>query len=103
MIGLEPALSVMLGLIRDNVFTAQRLIETLSSAPAKVARLDVGTLREGALADIAVIDPDVAFTLDASGLSSRSSNTPFLGMQLRGRVVMTLVGGHIVHEVPSAP
>jgi len=103
MIGLEPALSVLLGLVRDNVFTATRLIETLSSAPAKVARLDAGTLREGALADIAVIDPDVAFTLDVSALSSRSSNTPFLGQQLRGRVVMTLVGGQIVHEVPSAP
>jgi dihydroorotase len=99
MIGLEPALSVMLGLVRDNVFTAKRLIETLSTAPARVAHLDAGTLKEGALADIAVIDPEVAFTLSASGLSSKSSNTPFLGQQLRGRVVMTLVGGQIVHEV----
>jgi dihydroorotase len=98
MIGLEPALAVLLSLVRDGLLTPRRLVESLSTAPARIAHLDVGTLREGSLADVALIDPDVDWTLDVASVCSRSSNTPFLDRKMRGRAVMTVVGGKIVYE-----
>ena len=75
-----------------------RLVETLSTAPARLAGLSAGTLAKGAPADLAVIDPDVEWTIDAGQLSSRSTNTPLLGQKVRGRAVMTVVDGEIVYE-----
>lgn len=98
MIGLEPAIPVLLGLVRDGLLSPLRLIETLSTAPARVAGLEGGGLKVGARADLTVIDPELDWTLDASSLSSRSSNTPFLGQRMRGRTVMTVVDGQVVYE-----
>jgi dihydroorotase len=98
MIGLEPAIPVLLGLVRDGLLTPLRLIETLSTAPARVAGLEGGGLQVGARADLTMIDPELDWTLDASSLSSRSSNTPFLGQRMRGRTVMTVVDGQVVYE-----
>jgi len=101
MIGLEPAVPLMLDLVRDGLLTPLRLIEVLSTAPARLAGIEGGSLKEGALADIAVIDPERDWTLDASSLCSRSTNTPLLSRTVRGRAVLTLVGGDVVYE-PSA-
>ncbi len=98
MIGLEPAVPVLLDLVRDGSLSVMRLVETLSSAPAKVGRLPGGTLKEGAVADIAVIDPERRWTISAAQLSSRSSNTPFLNRDVQGKAVLTIVGGNVVYE-----
>jgi dihydroorotase len=98
MIGLEPAIPVLLGLVREGALSALRLIESLSTSAARVAGLAAGTLREGAPADIAVIDPELDWTLDASSLSSRSVNTPLLGQRVRGRNSLTIVDGQVVYE-----
>jgi dihydroorotase len=98
LIGLEPAVPILLDLVRDGLLSPMRLVETLSTRPAKIGRFDVGTLAEGALADLAVIDPEREWTLDAGALCSRSSNTPYLGKAMRGRAVMTVVGGEVVYE-----
>ncbi len=100
LIGLEPAVPVLLGLVREGVLTPLRLIETLSTAPARLSGLEAGTLKEGAPADIALIDPELDWTLDAASLSSRSTNTPLLGRTVRGRNMLTLVDGEIVYEFP---
>jgi dihydroorotase len=98
MIGLEPAVPLLLELVRDGVLSAMRLCDALSTQPARVAKLDAGTLKEGALADIAVIDPERRWTISAASLCSRSANTPFLHREVRGKAVMTIVGGRIVYE-----
>ena len=98
MIGLEPAVPVLLDLVRDGLLTPLRLVETLSTQPAKVGKLPGGTLREGTPADIAVIDPNRRWTITASSLSSRSTNTPFLNKEVRGKAVLTIVNGQIVYE-----
>jgi dihydroorotase len=98
MIGLEPAVPLLLDLVRDGVLSASRLCEALSTKPARIAKLDGGTLAEGALADIAVIDPERRWTISAASLCSRSANTPFLHREVRGKAVMTIVGGRIVYE-----
>jgi dihydroorotase len=98
MIGLEPAVPVLLDLVRDGLLTPLRLIETLSTQPARVGKLPGGTLREGSPADIAVIDPNRRWTISASSLRSRSTNTPFLNKEVRGKAVWTIVNGQIVYE-----
>jgi dihydroorotase len=98
MIGLEPAVPALLDLVRDGLLTPLRLCETLSTQPARVGKLPGGTLREGAAADIALLDPERRWTISAATLNSRSSNTPFLNKEVRGRAVMTIVAGQIVYE-----
>lgn len=98
MIGLEPAVPVLLDLVREGALSAMRLIESLSTAPARVGGFEAGTLAEGAPADIAVLDPELDWTLAASSLSSRSANTPFLGQRVRGCTVLTVVDGQVVYE-----
>lgn len=98
MIGLEPAVPVLLDLVRDGLLSPLRLVETLSTQPAKVGKLPGGTLREGSPADIAVIDPNRRWTINAGSLSSRSTNTPFLNKEVQGKAVLTIVNGQIVYE-----
>src|SRR5690606_15808858 len=98
MIGLEPALPMLLTLVTRGLLSANRLVEALTSAPARVGKLDAGTLDVGARADVAVIDPALRWTLDVSALRSKSHNTPWLGQEMTGAVVLTLVDGEIVYK-----
>jgi dihydroorotase len=93
MVGVETALPTLLTLVRAGALTPLRLVECLSTAPARIGRLEGGTLREGARADVAVIDPEARWTVRPSALRSKSHNTPLLGRDVAGRVVTTLVGG----------
>ena len=70
-----------------------RLIELYTSNPAKLLKLDSGTLSIGAKADVTIIDPDLEWTVDKEQSFSRSRNTPFHGWELKGRAVKTIVGG----------
>ncbi|HKU39742.1 MAG TPA: dihydroorotase [Polyangiales bacterium] len=98
MIGLEPAVPLLLDLVRSGVLSAPRLFEALSTKPARIAKLDAGSLKEGALADIAVIDPERRWTISTASLCSRSANTPFLQREVRGKAVLTIVAGRVVYE-----
>lgn len=95
--GLEPALATLLALVRDGHLSERRLVEALTSAPARVGKLEGGALREGAPADVAVIDPRLQWTLRASEMKSKSHNTPFLDQALTGAVTHTFVGGELVY------
>jgi dihydroorotase len=70
----------------------------MSLNPAALLRLDAGTLAVGAIADITVIDPDLEWTVTPERFLSKSRNTPFAGMRLKGRAVLTIVGGEIVFD-----
>jgi dihydroorotase len=67
--------------------------------PAKLLKLDAGTLSIGAKADITLIDLDREWTADASKFESLSRNTPFHGWKLKGRAVRTIVGGATVWQL----
>jgi dihydroorotase len=100
--GLETAV----GLVFDRLVHAGRIplpraIELLSTNPARVFNLPGGTLAEGSVADLVVLDPDRRVTVDATRHRSKSRNTPFHGWQLRGGVELTMVGGRIVHRANS--
>ncbi len=91
--GSEFALPTMLALVRAGHITLRDAIERLSAVPARLWGLDGGTLAPGAPADIVVFDPDERWVVTPESLHTKSPNTPLLGMELRGRVRMTLVGG----------
>jgi dihydroorotase len=70
----------------------------MSIRPARIAGFDAPTLREGALAELVLVDPEQVWTPLRGSLRSKSENTPFLGKELRGRVLCTLAGGRIVFD-----
>ena len=73
-----------------------RLIALYTSEPAKLLKLDRGTLSPGAPADITLIDPNLDWTFDKNASLSISKNTPFHGHTWRGRGVRTMVSGETV-------
>ncbi len=96
-IGLETAVSVSLSLVADGVLSLTGLIAKMSSIPAQILGIPCG-LRVGMPADITLIDPNFEYIIDPSQFKSRSRNSPFAGMQAKGKPVMTMVAGRIVFK-----
>lgn len=96
-IGLETLLAGGLRLVHNGDLTLPRLIEAMSTAPAKRLGIAAGTLAPGAPADIVLFDPGAPWVLELDGIVSRSKNTPFENARFQGRVVRTWVAGKSVH------
>jgi dihydroorotase len=96
-IGLETALPLGLSLVAEGILPLAGLIAKMSTVPAQILGIPCG-LKPGMPADITLIDPDYEFTIEPSLFQSRSRNSPFVGMQARGKAVMTMVAGRIVFE-----
>lgn len=100
--GLESAVASMLQLVRDGSLKPLRLVETLSTAPARlIPDFGGGSLREGKRADVTVLDPNARWVLDKRALRSKSHNTPLLDRELTGRPSLTIVGGQIAYELET--
>jgi dihydroorotase len=98
-VGLETCVPLVFDrLVHAGRIGVRRAIELLSVNPARVLHLPGGSLAEGAVADVTVIAPDMATTIRASELRSKSRNTPFDGWTLRGAVLATIVGGRVVYR-----
>jgi dihydroorotase len=95
MIGLETSLSLSLRLVKDGILTLAKLIEKMSTNPARILGIPYGTLTTGAVADITIIDPNRLWRVDANKFFSKSRNCPFDGWTLQGKAVLTIVGGDI--------
>ena len=93
--GLETSLALSLRLIADGVLTLSDLIEKMTINPAQILRIPKGTLAVGADADITVIDPEKVWTVDRTLFCSRGKNSPFHGWTMKGKAVLTMVGGVI--------
>ncbi|WP_022668510.1 dihydroorotase [Desulfospira joergensenii] len=96
-IGLETALPLALDLVREGRLSMEDLILKLSKNPARLMGVD-NDLKPGAVADVTLIDPDAEYTIDPEDFLSKSRNTPFGGMKVRGNIFMTLVDGKIVYQ-----
>ncbi|MDD3181028.1 MAG: dihydroorotase [Opitutaceae bacterium] len=98
-IGLETALPVVLAvLVRENKFKLPHVIDLLTRRAANVLRLPAGTLVPDAAGDVCIFDPTVTWTYDAKAGFSKSSNSPWHGRELTGRVCTTIVGGRVVFD-----
>lgn len=97
MAGLETSLpAVMTALYHTGKISAGQIAQVMSSAPAALLGVRGGCLKPGYPADITVIDPERTWTVCGSGLYTKSLFTPFEGITLKGRAVMTIVDGRIV-------
>ena len=100
--GLETAVSLCFDrLVHAGVLTVSRLVELLSVNPARILRVSGGSLSVGAPADMSILAPDLAVTVSAARMRSKSKNTPFNGWRLRGGVAATIVGGGTVYKNPE--
>ena len=97
-VGLETALPLSLGLVREGVLTPRQLVERLSLNPAKALAIQGGSLKPGQPADVTVIDPEARWTVEPGKFLSKGRNTPFAGWQVGGRAVLTVVAGRTVHK-----
>ena len=105
--GLETALGILLAAVDAGHLPLARAIEALTTGPARVLgarsrRAGSVGLVEGGPADLVVFDRSDRWTVTADGLASRGKNTPLLGMELAGRVLVTLAGGRIAGKAPDA-
>ena len=99
-LGFETAVGVLLSkLVHTNLLSLTETIKKLTVEPARILGIDAGTLTPRKPADITVIDPDQEWIVDANQFKSKSRNTPFHGWTLKGRAVMTILGGRITHRV----
>jgi dihydroorotase len=99
-LGLETAVGLCTTrLIHAGRLGWPRLIEALSTLPARILGVNRGTLRPGAVADVTLIDPELSWRVDAAAFCSKSVNSPFDGWTLRGRAVATIVGGRVKHRL----
>jgi dihydroorotase len=98
-IGLETMLAAALRLYHDGSVPLMRLIDALSTAPARIFGLPGGTLAPGSEADITLIDLDEPWICAKDQLVSRSKNTPFEDARFSGRAVATYVGGESVFSL----
>ncbi|MBI5561793.1 MAG: dihydroorotase [Deltaproteobacteria bacterium] len=96
-IGLETAFSVIYGLVEEGAFSLSRAAAAMTSNPAKAFGIEGGSLKVGAAADIAIIDPEQSWTVDPAKLKSKSKNSPWLGKGLKAVVVKTIVGGRVAY------
>jgi dihydroorotase len=96
-IGLETAVPLGLKLVETGIIDITDLIEKMSKNPARILGLKNG-LEIGKTADITIIDPEISYCIDANRFQSLSRNTPFDGWDVKGKAVLTMVGGKIVYQ-----
>jgi len=100
-IGLETELGLFVDLLvhKHRRVDIVRLIEMYTAEPAKLLKLEAGTLSVGAPADVTLLNPDLEWTVQIDKFESESRNSPFNGWKLKGRAVRTIVGGKTVWEL----
>ena len=101
MIGLELVVPVLFELVGAGKIPLARLVDALTRAPSRIAGLEAPQLKEGAVAEVVLVDPEAVVRIDPARLRSKSKNTPWLGKTLTGEVRMTLAGGRIVFDLES--
>jgi len=97
-IGFETALSAeIMYLIDTNELTYLDLVRLTSYSPAKLLGIDRGSIEVGKIADITIFDPNEEYVYTKDMIVSKSKNSPFIDMKLKGRVQYTIVSGRVVY------
>ena len=97
-VGLETSLGLAMELVHRGVIRPARMVEMMALNPARLLRLESGSLDVGQVADITVVDPYLRWTVDPERFLSLSRNTPFAERELRGKAILTIVAGEIVYD-----
>ncbi|HEY0546201.1 MAG TPA: dihydroorotase [Pyrinomonadaceae bacterium] len=101
--GLETCVGLALDrLVHQGVIGLERFVELCAVNPARIFNLEArGTLRTGAWGDVTIFDPELNWAFDAARSKSKSRNTPFDGLKMRGAAIATIVAGRVVYEHPQ--
>ena len=98
-LGLETSLAVTLTyLYHTGKISMEKIIELMSLNPAELLNLDAGRLKTGGVADIVIFDTNEEWTVDPLNFKSKSRNTPYGEMRLKGKVKYTIVRGEVVYS-----
>lgn len=98
-VGLETSVALTYtNLVKKGYISPLQMAAKMSYNPARVLGINKGTLNEGAVADITIINPDKEYTIDANTFASKGRNTPFKGQKVFGEVEYTILNGKIVYQ-----
>ena len=97
-IGIETLLSLALEMYHNESLPLTKIIETLTINPAKILKINKGTLKKGSDADICIFDLDKPWIVKADDLKSKSKNSAIEGRKLQGKVIMTFLNGEVVFK-----
>lgn len=98
-VGLETSVALTVtNLVKKGYLTPMQMAAKMSYNPAKVLGIPKGTLDEGKIADITIIDPDKEYTIDVNIFESKGKNTPFDGYKVSGEVEYTILNGKVVYS-----
>ena len=97
--GLETSVCLTITeLVETGYLTPLQMVEKMSYNPAKIIGIDRGTLTEGKVADITIIDPTAEWTIDSKEFVSLGKNTPFNGKKVHGKVLYTICNGEFAYK-----
>ncbi len=96
-IGMETSLAATLTAL-DGQLSLSEILAKMSWNPARILHIPAGTLAVGSPADVVLFDPEQRWTVDENALHGKSKNTPFKGMELKGKVAMTIFRGRVVYD-----
>ena len=97
-IGFETTLPVMMTLVEQGVIGLIRAVELLTAGPAKILGLPCGNLENGKPADLVVVDTRDSFRVNPERFFSKARNCPFKGRRMKGRTLLTMLGGDVIYE-----
>lgn len=101
-LGLQTLIPLTLKLVEEEVIDMKKFVELTSTNPAKILKIqNKGAIKEGFLADIAIIDPNLEYIYDEKLNKSKSTNSPLFGKKLKGASVVTIKSGKVVWEFPN--
>jgi dihydroorotase len=97
--GLETTVPLLLTKVSDGTIPLNRLVESLTSKPAEIFRLEgKGRIEKGYDADLTVVDLKERFIIDPEKFRTKAKYSPFSGWRVTGRPITTIVGGRVVYE-----
>ncbi len=97
-VGVETMLALSLKLYHDGILSLSDLLAKMTCNAAKIINFDGGVIKKGGRADLTLIDLNQEWEIDSQKFHSKSKNSPFDGFKVKGRAVMTIVGGKVVFE-----
>ncbi|MFP4697463.1 MAG: dihydroorotase [Eubacteriales bacterium] len=101
-VGLETAVPLTITeLVKKEYITPSQMVAKMSLNPANRIGIDKGTLSEGKMADITIINPEQEYTIKCNTFASKGKNSPFDNKDVQGMVIYTLVSGEVIYEVDN--
>ncbi|MCI9063409.1 MAG: dihydroorotase [Clostridia bacterium] len=98
-IGFETALAATItNLVDKGHISYLDMVRAMSYTPAKLLNIERGEVKQGAVADLTIFNPEVEYIYEKESIVSKSKNTPWIGKKLKGKVKYTIVSGNVVYE-----